>query len=240
MNDMEAANQILNAILMNQYKDMSREKLMEILISKHKECDEYFEENCEFRTLLCESKKEIEELREENKNLKIDLETSQDELKQTAADLFNDIEKLEEENQKLTQNQGGYVWKSIAQTKTQTLQEFFPDYNPTFQACSDQEEIRDMLKKVFDENKALKEEVIAERKKVAEGNKDRWFVGEMWRAESVFLNMPSAKEQPEEFNDFLKEEFDEEMYKEMYEAFDLEELLEVSDEESEEESDDEA
>jgi chromosome segregation ATPase len=93
------------------------------------------------------------------------------------------------------------------------------------------------LEKLIQENDQLKEEVIAERKKVAEGNKDRWFVGEMWRAESEFLQMPSAKNQPEEFNDFLKEEFDDDMYKQMYDAFDLEELLECT-ESDEEESDD--
>ncbi len=156
---------------MEQYKDMSREKLMEILISKHKECDEYMEENYEFRTLLCESKKEIEELREENKNLKIDLETSQDELKQTAADLFNDIEKLEREN------------------------------------------------------KALKEEVIAERKKVVESEEGWKFSVKMWGAEADFLKMDSAKAYPEEFNEYLKDAFDEETYKKMYDEFELAELL---------------
>ena len=179
--------------------------------------------------------------------------------------------------------QQGYAWKSIAQTKTQTLQEFFPDYNPTFQTCSDEEAIRDMLKKVFDENKklkekcdfacplveklieeketlteernnarklvvervkslkkeikALKDEVIAERKKVIEAEDDKRFVGEMWMAESRFLHMPSATNQPEEFNEFLKHEFNEEMYEKLYEAFELEELLEESDED---ESDEEA
>ena len=81
------------------------------------------------------------------------------------------------------------------------------------------------LEVVFDENKRLKER-----------NEALEFGNEMWTAESRFLNMDSAKSQPEEFNDFLKEEYDETTYKKMFEEFELKELLEVSDEESEEES----
>jgi len=82
-------------------------------------------------------------------------------------------------------------------------------------------DIEDLKKEI----KELKDEVIAERKKVIEADENRRFVGDMWMAESRFLQ-DSAKNQPEEFNDFLKEEFDEEMYKKMYEGFELEELLE--------------
>ena len=62
------------------------------------------------------------------------------------------VKELKEEAEQIS-------WKSIAKQKTQTLQEFFPDYNPTFQTCPDEEAIRDMLKKVFDENEKLKGEL---------------------------------------------------------------------------------
>jgi outer membrane murein-binding lipoprotein Lpp len=78
----------------------------------------------------------------------------------------------------------------------------------------------------------LKEEVITERKKVVEVEEDKMLVCEMWRAEAEYLQHDSAKAYPEQFNDYLKEEFDEEMYKKMYEAFELAELLEESDEEA--------
>jgi len=75
-------------------------------------------------------------------------------------------------------------------------------------------------------NKKLKEEVIDERKKVAESEEGWRFSVKMWGAEADFLNMDSAKSQPEEFNEFLKDAFDEETYKKMYDEFELAELLE--------------
>ena len=74
-------------------------------------------------------------------------------------------------------------------------------------------------------NKKLKEEVIDERKKVAESEEGWRFSVKMWGAEADFLNMDSAKSQPEEFNEFLKDAFDEETYKKMYDEFELAELL---------------
>jgi len=81
-------------------------------------------------------------------------------------------------------------------------------------------------KELKEEIKELKEEVIVERKKVIEEKENRELAVNMWTAEARFLNMDSAANQePEEFNEFLKEEYDEEMYKKMYDEFDLKELL---------------
>ena len=65
-------------------------------------------------------------------------------------------------------------WKCIARTKTETLQEFFPDYRPTFQTCSDEVAIRDMLKKVFDENKILKINLETAQEELKQTAADLW------------------------------------------------------------------
>jgi hypothetical protein len=101
------------------------------------------------------------------------------------------------------------------------------------------EDIKELKKeneKLKDEIKELKEEVIVERKKVIEEQENRELAVNCWTAEARFLNMDSAANQePEEFNEFLKEEYDEEMYKKMYDEFDLKELLACVAEEDDEE-----
>ena len=95
----------------------------------------------------------------------------------------------------------------------------------------DRDRMNTKLKKVYAEIKELKDEVITERKKVISAEEKHDFVCEMWRAESVYLGTESAKASPEQFNDFLKEEYGEEMYKKLYQAFELADLLEPEDEE---------
>ena len=79
-------------------------------------------------------------------------------IKFNIAIMLDKFKEMGEEIKKLNEEAEQISWKSIAKQKTQTLQEFFPDYNPTFQTCPDEEAIRDMLKKVFDENEKLKAE----------------------------------------------------------------------------------
>lgn len=96
--------------------------------------------------------------------------------------------------------------------------------------------------KLKKEIKELKEEVIVERKKVIEEKENRELAVNCWTAEARFLDMDSAaNQQPEEFNEFLKEEYDEEMYKKMYDEFDLKELIACvrGEEEDDEEEEDE-
>ena len=106
-------------------------------------------------------------------------------------------------------------------------------------------QLKESLDKSLAEIKELKEEVIVERKKVIEEKENRELAVNCWTAEARFLNMDSAANQePEEFNEFLKEEYDEEMYKKMYDEFDLKELLACArsvwgeEEDDEEEEDD--
>ena len=74
--------------------------------------------------------------------------------------------------------------------------------------------------------KKLYEQSQQENKKLKKEKEDLKFGIQMWTAESRFMNMDSALATPDEFNDFLKEEYDETTYKKMFEEFDLGELLE--------------
>ena len=107
--------------------------------------------------------------------------------------------------------------------------------NACAEASKECTRLKNYAKKLKEENKGLKEEVIAERKKVAESEEGWRFSMKMWGAEADFLKMESAKVYPKDFNDFLKDVFDEETYKKMYDEFELEELLEEDEEESEDE-----
>ena len=131
--------------------------------------------------------------------------------------LMKERDELQEENEKLQEQ-----IKTMEEEKEE-LESKVEQYSDDADRCLEAEE----------ENEELKEEVIAERKKVIAAEEKNHFDNEMWRAESVYLESDSAKAYPEQFNDFLKEEFDEEMYKKMYEAFELKELLEPEDESEE-------
>ena len=194
---------------------------------------------------LTDELEDLEQVREENEQLTEELEDLE-EVREDRDEMYEENKKLKEEMDKVKEVLDGapahtqdlqpsegvkviieYLRKSRNENKK--LKEALES------ECKQHGEEQDCSYELLDENKRLKEEVIAERKKVAQAEDDRRFVGEMWMAESQFLQMPSAKQQPEEFNEFLKAEFDEEMYKKMYDEFNLAEFLECSDEEEESE-----
>jgi hypothetical protein len=134
------------------------------------------------------------------------------------------IAKLKEENEKLKKE------NEIEKGKVVAAVEAIDFMCPQIDAFIEENKI------LKEEIKELKEEVIVERKKVIEEKENRELAVNCWTAEARFLNMDSAANQePEEFNEFLKEEYDEEMYKKMYDEFDLKELLACVAEEDDEE-----
>ena len=179
----------------------------------------------------CELMKQVEDLTKELAPINRLLERSSAESTEALADDITwlwdqeiDVEEWEEyQNIRTRQGSSG-------------PEEIQYDIDELEQNLDELQEEHDELDKEHDkldkEHDALKNEVIAERKKVIAAEEKNQFDKEMWGAEADFLKMESAKVYPKDFNDFLKDVFDEETYKKMYEAFELAELLEPEDEDS--------
>jgi hypothetical protein len=168
----------------------------------------------------------IAKLKEEKKDLMVKLLThgDDDDWEKMWEDKASECNELKEENEKLKKE------NEIEKGKVVAAVEAIDFMCPQIDAFIEENKI------LKEEIKELKEEVIVERKKVIEEKENRELAVNCWTAEARFLNMDSAANQePEEFNEFLKEEYDEEMYKKMYDEFDLKELLACVAEEDDEE-----
>jgi hypothetical protein len=168
----------------------------------------------------------IAKLKEEKKDLMVKLLThgDDDDWEKMWEDKASECNELKEENEKLKKE------NEIEKGKVVAAVEVIDFMCPQIDAFIEENKI------LKEEIKELKEEVIVERKKVIEEKENRELAVNCWTAEARFLNMDSAANQePEEFNEFLKEEYDEEMYKKMYDEFDLKELLACVAEEDDEE-----